>query len=181
MRNSGLPPRPVASRLPLEPADRPLPLPPRRRGGLGFAVVVTGALLAFAVCFAVLLPDALNSAREVAPAGLLGALTATPTPTVTPAPATVTPIPPSSTPAPTATPGPVYLAVGTSGGGPVFLRAAPAADSARLASLPPGTVLRLLGADQTIAGVVWRHVQPPAQPALSGWMMARYLVPATGP
>jgi hypothetical protein len=81
----------------------------------------------------------------------------------------------------TATPEPEYVAIGNSSGDNVSLRAEPHADAAKLIALRPGTVLLVAGADVTTDGKLWRNVRTTAADALTGWVMAQYLVPSGPP
>ena len=88
-------------------------------------------------------------------------------PTVVP-----TPIPP---PTPIAEPTPVVERVkvaGTLGAG-VNLRAKAGEKGQRLKSMPEGSVLEIVGADQTADGMAWRNVRDAS--GASGWMAAKFL------
>lgn len=84
-----------------------------------------------------------------------------------------TPIPPP--PTPVAEPTPVVERVkvaGTLGAG-VNLRAKAGEKGQRLKSMPEGSVLEIIGADQTADGMAWRNVRDAS--GASGWMAARFL------
>lgn len=84
-----------------------------------------------------------------------------------------TPIPPP--PTPVAEPTPVVERVkvaGTLGAG-VNLRAKAGEKGQRLKSMPEGSVLEIIGADQTADGMAWRNVRDAS--GASGWMAAKFL------
>jgi hypothetical protein len=180
-----------APRLPIEPDPRPIYRPPARLGCSGMALVSLVTLIAFLLFFAVITPQLIDRARSISLPEVLGLTRPTPTvaadatPDSTPGtptdPATRPPTPlPTPVPA-TATPEPEYVAIGNSSGDNVSLRAEPHADAAKLIALRPGTVLLVAGADVTTDGKLWRNVRTTAADALTGWVMAQYLVPSGPP
>jgi hypothetical protein len=198
-----------APRLPLAPADRPLYRPPARFGCSGVVLVSVAALLAFVYFLQVVAPAVSDRIRELPVPGIGVTATTTPEggdlgetnaplplPQLTPTldvpvaanPATPIPLPPSATPPPPsatpppATPLPEFVAVGNTDGTGVFLRVDPRADARRLVALADKTVLLVAGPDQTAAdGAVWRNVRTLRDPAQTGWILAQYLVPSSGP
>jgi hypothetical protein len=84
----------------------------------------------------------------------------------------------ASTPPPdtTATPEPAkYVRVFNTGGLGVFLREEPGAQSARIQpALAEGTVLRLVGPEQTVQAQVWRLTEHEGR-HVQGWIAAQYL------
>ncbi len=200
-------PRPApAPRLPLEPAGRPLYQPPARIGCSGLSLVAVVALLAFVVSLQVLGPAISERIRTLTVPGSAGpsptataeadlgtGATPLPAPQLTPtlwippsaAPATVPPAAPTAPPSPTGTPAPgtaEFVAVGNTDGTGVYLRADPRADGRRLVAVTDRTVLLIVGADQTAAdGRLWRNVRTLRDPAQTGWVLAQYLLPSSGP
>ena len=193
-----------APRLPLEPASRPLYQPPARIGCSGVSLVCLVALLAFVFGLQVIGPTISERIRTLPIAGVgapsptgtseadLGS-SATPlpapqlTPTLTPpaAPPTAPPVAPPTLPPAPATPVPgsaEFAAVGNTDGTGVYLRADPRADGRRLVAVTEKTVLLIVGPDQTAAdGRLWRNVRTLRDPAQTGWVLAQYLLPSSGP
>jgi hypothetical protein len=66
---------------------------------------------------------------------------------------------------------PTQLFVGGTGGTGVYLRESPDTDE-RIRAWPDGTVLRVIGPDETVNGAVWRNVEDPA--GNRGWVPAQY-------
>lgn len=100
------------------------------------------------------------------------------TPTVAVEPAGPTPTtPPTDSPAeaPTSTPEPVTQTAVVSSGVGVWLRAAPGTGGEQLEWLLDGTVLILLGAQETADDLLWQQVQTEA--GLVGWVAADFIVP----
>jgi hypothetical protein len=97
-----------------------------------------------------------------------------PTPISQPATATVsTPVPaaePSATPVPAR-----YVRVANTGGLGVFLREEPGPQSQRIQpAVGEGTVLRLVGPEQTVQAQVWRLCEFESR-HVQGWIAAQYL------
>ena len=67
---------------------------------------------------------------------------------------------------------PPQLFVANTGGTGVFLREAPEAEE-RIRAWPDGTVLKVVGDDQTVNGATWRNVEDPA--GNRGWVPAQYI------
>ncbi len=200
-----------APRLPLASDPRPLYRPPARFGCSGVVLVSVAALLAFVYFLQVVAPAVSDRIRELPVPGIGITATLTPgddlgdttnplplpqlTPTLdvpvagnptTPIPLPPTATPPPPTPAPpTATPAPAapeFVAVGNTDGTGVFLRTDPRADARRLVALADKTVLLIAGPDQTAPdGAVWRNVRTLRDPAQTGWILAQYLLPSSGP
>ena len=81
------------------------------------------------------------------------------------------PAPPIATPAPTAVPERVKVA-GTNGSG-VNLRAKAGEKGARLKTVPEGTMLDVVGTDETADGIAWRNVRDAA--GTSGWVAGKFV------
>lgn len=128
--------------------------------GLALAVFVVVGVTWLAAPRRVERPIAVASA--VAPA-----VTSVPVATVVP-----TPIP---APAVTVEPAPVVerVKVANSLGAGVNLRAGAGEKQRRLKTMPEGSVLEIVGADQTADGMVWRNVRDAT--GASGWMAGRFL------
>lgn len=108
------------------------------------------------------------------PVAVAAAEAAVPAPAAVVAPTMVpTPIPPPPTAVPE--PAPVVERVkvaGTLGAG-VNLRAKAGEKGQRLKSMPEGSVLEIVGADQTADGLTWRNVRDAS--GTSGWMAGKFL------
>lgn len=98
--------------------------------------------------------------------------TLTATPTVTPT-ATLPPAPPS---APLG-----YVAVTNTQGSGVYIRTDPRPDAARTVAVPEKTILAIVGQDVTTDGQVWRNVRALSDNPQTGWVLAQYLAPSSGP
>ncbi|MDQ2806934.1 MAG: hypothetical protein M3Z04_08500 [Chloroflexota bacterium] len=194
-----------APRLPLEPTGRPLYQPPARIGCSGVSLVCLVALLAFAFGLQVIGPTISERIRTLPVAGVgvpaptgtteadLGSSTTPlPAPQLTPTltepvavPTTPPVAPPTAPPPATATPAPgtaEFVAVGNTDGTGVYLRADPRSDGRRLVAVTEKTVLLIVGPDQTADdGRLWRNVRTLRDPAQTGWVLAQYLVPSSGP
>lgn len=194
-----------APRLPLEPDPRPLYRPPPRLGCSGVTLVTLVTAFAFVVLFAIYVPQGIEKVRSLSLPQVLGLQRATPTSEVaqifTPVPDATIPVPPAATSGPdqspteeppgeptatepppaTPTPEPEYVAIGNSAGDNVALRAEPRTDGKKLISLPPRTIVQVAGDDVTTDGKLWRNVRTTDDSAMTGWVMAQYLVPATAP
>lgn len=88
-------------------------------------------------------------------------------------PVVPTPIPPP--PAPTPPPAPVVerLRVANTNGAGVNLRARAGERGQRLKTMPEGTALEIVGADETADGVVWRNVRDAS--GTVGWVVGRFV------
>jgi hypothetical protein len=91
-------------------------------------------------------------------------------------PPTASPRAATPAPQPSATPEPArYVRVFNTGGLGVFLREAPGAQSQRLQpAIAEGTVLRLVGPEQTVQAQVWRLCEQEGR-RIQGWIPAQYL------
>jgi hypothetical protein len=93
---------------------------------------------------------------------------------VLPPVATVVPTP---IPAPTTTPEPVKVVekvrVANSLGSGVNLRAKAGERGQRLKTMPEGSVLEIVGTDETADGLIWRNVKDAS--GANGWMAAKFL------
>ena len=91
-------------------------------------------------------------------------------------PPTVTARAATPPPPPTATPEPArYVRVANTGGLGVFLREEPGAQSQRIQpALGEGTVVRLVGPEQTVQAQVWRLCEHEGR-HVQGWIPAQYL------
>ena len=194
-----------APRLPLEPAGRPLYHPPARIGCSGVSLVCLVALLAFVFGLQVIGPTISERIRALPVAGvgepsptstaetdLSSSATVLPAPQLTPTLTEPPALPPTAPPvaAPTdipatatAAPGTAeFAAVSNTDGTGVYLRADPRSDGRRLVAVAEKTVLLIVGPDQTAEdGRLWRNVRTLRDPAQTGWVLAQYLVPASGP
>jgi hypothetical protein len=106
--------------------------------------------------------------------------------TVAPPTATSTTIPTPIPEPPTATAvAEEYVKVANTGSQGVKLRAEPRTDADRVDGLAEGTVCKIIGpdesnADGTNAGGTWRHVEVVGK-AEQGWVLSKWLVPASKP
>ena len=66
-----------------------------------------------------------------------------------------------------------FLRIANTGGAGAFIRREPQANAPGLIALRDGTVVRVVGADTTVAGRVWRNVED--QRGNRGWTPAEYL------
>jgi hypothetical protein len=83
-----------------------------------------------------------------------------------------TPIPaPVLTPEPA--PAPERVKVSFANGSGVNLRARAGERGQRLKSIPEGTLLEVVGADETADGTIWRHVRDAG--GTTGWMSGKFL------
>ncbi|MDO8688834.1 MAG: hypothetical protein Q7R39_02275 [Dehalococcoidia bacterium] len=108
--------------------------------------------------------------------GCVPSASPTPTPPVATKAAAVTPVP-TAAPKPTSTPTPTYLLVCNTGGIGAYIRTEP--NGTGIIAWRDGTRLEMAGADQTVDGAVWRHVQDGQ--GMIGWMKADYLCPSGAP
>jgi len=104
-----------------------------------------------------------------------------PIPVVAVAPATEVQLLPTPIPAPAiATPDPAPPAekvrVTNTGGSNLNLRARAGERGQRLKSVPEGTVLEVIGADETADGIIWRNVRDAS--GASGFVAAKFVVKA---
>jgi hypothetical protein len=175
-------------RLPLEPEEYPLYRPPRRVGCSGLTIVTLVLALAFALLIWRVTPPMAKAITDF-PKAILNIND--PTPETTPgtgvfatqtAVAVVAP-----TAAPTAPPTPVieYVQVANAGGQSVSMRNdARQSGSRQVVAVGEGAKLQIIGPDvpdPNKAVGVWRHVQLLPPDARSGYILAKYLIPATGP
>jgi hypothetical protein len=154
----------VTSRLRSVNTTEPAPIHwPSAVVGLALAVFVVVGVSWMAAPRRLDRPVALAAAETVvqAPVTELG-------PTVVP-----TPIPPPSTPVPEPTPVVERVKVAGTLGAGVNLRAKAGEKGQRLKSMPEGSVLEIIGADQTADGLTWRNVRDAS--GASGWMAAKFL------
>ncbi|MCC7371926.1 MAG: SH3 domain-containing protein [Chloroflexi bacterium] len=85
-----------------------------------------------------------------------------------------TPIPAPAVAAPEPAPVPEKVKVANTGGSNLNLRANAGERSQRLKSVPEGSLLEIVGADQTADGVVWRNVRDAS--GASGFVAAKFVV-----
>jgi hypothetical protein len=90
------------------------------------------------------------------------------------------------TAAPTAPPTPVieYVQVANAGGQSVSMRSEARQNGKQVVSVGEGAKLQIIGPDvpdSNKAVGVWRHVQLLPPDARSGYILAKYLIPVTGP
>ena len=108
------------------------------------------------------------SARPLVASSNMVAAQAAPAPAVVPTPI---PPPPIAAAQPTAVPERVKVA-GTNGTG-VNLRAKAGERGQRLKTVPEGTMLDIIGADETADGIAWRNVRDAA--GNSGWVAGKFV------
>jgi hypothetical protein len=89
----------------------------------------------------------------------------------TPAAPVVQPTPIPAPPVPT--PAPERVKVSFANGSGVNLRAQAGERAQRLKTMPEGTTLDVIGADQTADGIVWRNVRDAS--GTTGWMAGKFL------
>jgi Na+-transporting methylmalonyl-CoA/oxaloacetate decarboxylase gamma subunit len=98
---------------------------------------------------------------------------------VEPEPTEAALIEPTATPEPTstATPEPQtdFVQVGNTGGTGAFIRREPRAGAPGIVAHRDGTVLRVVGPDELVAGRSWRHVED--RNGNRGWTPREYLLP----
>jgi len=127
-----------------------------------------GLVLAVAVVVGVSWAAAPRADRPLAVAvANVEAPTAVPEATVAP-----TPIPPP--PPPTPEPVAERLRVANTNGSGVNLRARAGERGQRLKTVPEGTVLEVIGTDETSDGLVWRNVKDAA--GTTGWVAGKFVV-----
>jgi len=125
-----------------------------------------------------------QSARVVAEPPLSAALSeeieeATPTaepapsPTSLPTPTTVIVLPPQTV---AVAPASEYVRIANTGGSGAFIRREPRSDAPGIVAYRDGTALRLVGADTTVDGRVWRQVEDTR--GNRGWTPQEYLDPS---
>ncbi len=165
-------------RIPIEVDKRPTYREGPRLGCSAIALTAIVAVLAFYFLFtqvtpkwvaggASLVSNIFNSASPT-PAG--GA--ASPTPQITDTPeATSTPV--SSTLN--------YVQVANTGGVGVKLRSDPKQNATRVRTLPEGTVVQVIGPDQTNTDGTWANVRTLDENGDIGWISRAYLVSAPSP
>lgn len=83
---------------------------------------------------------------------------------------------PAPTAPPSAKPAGEQVKVGNTDGGGANLRERPGASAPIVKTVPDGTVLQIVGADQAMDGVPWRNVRD--EGGTQGWMAAELLEPA---
>jgi hypothetical protein len=107
-----------------------------------------------------------------------------------PAPTTIQPaaepvadtpsLPPDEPPAePEPSPTVEYVRVANTGGQGIVLRREPTTSAPRVAARAENSLFRIVGADRTVDGRVWREVED--MQGNRGWTPAEFLVPATPP
>lgn len=174
-------------RLPLEPEEYPLYRPPRRVGCSGLTIVTLVLALAFALLLWRVTPPMAKAITDF-PKAILNI--DDPTPETTPgtgAFATQTAFAEVPTAAPTAPPTPVieYVQVANAGGQSVSMRNdARQSGSRQIVAVGEGAKLKIIGPDvpdPNKAVGVWRHVQLLPPDARSGYILAKFLIPTTGP
>jgi hypothetical protein len=154
----------VTSRLRSVNTTEPAPIHwPSAVVGLALAVFVVVGVSWMAAPRRLDRPVALAAAETVVQAPVTELV-----PTVVP-----TPIPPPSTPVPEPTPVVERVKVAGTLGAGVNLRAKAGEKGQRLKSMPEGSVLEIIGADQTADGLTWRNVRDAS--GASGWMAAKFL------
>ena len=123
-------------------------------------------------------------------AALLGARSATPRATADVAASTASitevaqpttaeaPAPEAAAPPAEAEPGPApeFARIANTGGAGAFIRRDPQANAPGLIALRDGAVVRVVGADTTVANRLWRNVED--QRGNRGWTPAEYLAPS---
>ena len=84
---------------------------------------------------------------------------------------------PTPAPEPTATSAPArYVRVANTNGLGVFLREEPGAQSQRIVpAVREGSLLRLVGQEQTVQAQVWRLCEDEGRNGVQGWVPAQYL------
>ena len=174
-------------RLPLEPEEYPLYRPPRRIGCSGLTIVTLVLALAFAVLLWRVTPPMAKAITDV-PKAIFNIND--PTPETTPgtgafatqtAVAVVVP-----TAVPTVPPTPVieYVQVANAGGQSVSMRIEARQNARQVVAVGEGAKLQIIGLDvpdPNKAVGVWRHVQLLPTDGRSGYILAKYLIPAPGP
>jgi hypothetical protein len=154
----------VTSRLRSVNTTEPAPIHwPSAVVGLALAVFVVVGVSWMAAPRRLDRPVALAAAETVVQAPVTELV-----PTVVP-----TPIPPPSTPVPEPTPVVERVKVAGTLGAGVNLRAKAGEKGQRLKSMPEGSVLEIIGADQTADGLTWRNVRDAS--GASGWMAGKFL------
>jgi hypothetical protein len=177
-------------RLPLEPEEYPLYRPPRRVGCSGLTIVTLVLALAFAFLIWRVTPPMAKAITDI-PKGLLNIND--PTPETTPGTGVfatqtaVAEVVPTAPAAPTALPTPFveYVQVANAGGQSVPMRNTARQTGNRIVvSVGEGAKLKIIGPDEpdpNKAVGVWRHVQLLPPDGRSGYILAKYLIPTTGP
>jgi hypothetical protein len=177
----------------LEPEEYPLYRPPSRVGCSALAILPLILIGVFAFLFWRITPQVADgimsfprqilnvptstpNIQEEAPgSGKLATQTIPVKPTV-PITPTIAKVAPTVPP----TPVPAYLKVANTGGIGVRLRADPQQNGARVTGLDDGTVVKMIGPDQTNPDGTWKHVAT-VDDQYQGWINAKYLVATTKP
>ena len=180
-------------RLPLEPEEYPLYVPPKRIGCSALAILPLLLVAVFVFLLLRVTPQLaqgmVNPIRQVLNIDLP---TPEPTPsgnsgngsiaTITvdvPTPTAVPPTPTVAPPTPTAMPE-EYVKVANTGGQGVRLRAEPRLDADRVDGLAEGTICKIIGTDVTNGDGTWRNVEV-VDKNEKGWVLSKWLAPAQKP
>lgn len=167
-------------RVPFEPERRPLS---RQRMIPGLSAITFIGLATIAVFFFLVTQVTPRWVDNISLSisNLSATATAVPVPllaTATPLPlATDTPAPPTATPAGSSE----YVKVANTDGQGVRLRARPQQSAPRVTSLPEGTILKVIGLDQTNTDATWRNVRTTDGSNDEGWINTTYLVASPAP
>ena len=167
---------------PLTPGVRsdeaPEPARPMARAqwiGLGLAAALAVALTA-ALVFVIMSVIQPSGRATATPTALPAAASTSPTPTVSSIAAIFATFTPTPVTGPTATAQAVVgqrLQVAGTGNDGVNLRREPGQTGERIKTIREGTVLEVVGPDQTVDGTVWRNVRDTQ--GESGWIAASFL------
>lgn len=167
-------------RIPIEIDTRPTRHESPRLGCSAIALTTLVAALAFYYLFTQVTPKWVSGG-----ANLVGSIfnAASPTPAV--ALATDTPAP-TATPEATATPSDSvlqasYVQVANTDGVGVKLRKDAHQNADRVRTLPEGTVVQVIGPDQTNTEGTWANVRTLDENGDIGWISRTYLIPAQAP
>jgi Bacterial SH3 domain len=74
-----------------------------------------------------------------------------------------------------------YVQVANTGGDGVRLRSNPQTNTSSVRTLPEGTVVQVIGPDQTNADGTWAYVRTLDENSDTGWISRKYLAPAPAP
>ncbi len=167
-------------RIPIEVDKRPVLRAGPRLGCSAIALVAIVAVVAFYFLFTQVTPNWVTGGVKMVSSIFNSA---------SPTPAVALPIPtapPTTTPQPAPTPSRTaikasYLQVVNTGGVGVKLRSEPKQNATIVRSLSEGTVVQVIGPDQTAASGTWTNVRTLDTNGDSGWISRTYLVPTPAP
>lgn len=165
-------------RIPIEVDKRPVYREGSRIGCSAIALTAIVAVLAFYFLFTRVTPNLVAGGANLvgsifnsaSPTSALSLDTPTPSVTDTPEP-TDTPISATLN----------YVQVANTGGVGVKLRSNPQHSSSSIRTLPEGTVVQIIGPDQTNTDGTWANVRTLDENGDIGWISRTYLAPAPSP